>query len=96
MKTIRSLFTLVTLQLFTCLSLRYVQQVTFPGSKIVQPFLTTKPTGEGIGAGLLLSYKIIAKGHEGNLQVETEKDEYAEFIISMPLRNLVVAEQAAV
>jgi len=52
--------------------------------KIYQPFFTTKPTGEGTGLGLSLSYDIITKGHGGNLKVETEEGEGSEFIIQLP------------
>jgi len=52
--------------------------------KIYQPFFTTKPTGEGTGLGLSLSYDIITKGHGGNLKVETEEGEGSEFIILLP------------
>ncbi|QNH60475.1 sensor histidine kinase [Hymenobacter sediminicola] len=52
--------------------------------KIFQPFFTTKPTGEGTGLGLSLSYDIITKGHGGTLSVETQEGEYTEFIISLP------------
>lgn len=54
--------------------------------KIYQPFFTTKPTGEGTGLGLSLSYDIITKGHNGELRVDTEEGEYARFVISLPLR----------
>lgn len=53
--------------------------------KIFQPFFTTKPTGEGTGLGLSMSYDIITKGHGGELKVETKEGEYAEFIIILPL-----------
>jgi signal transduction histidine kinase len=51
--------------------------------KIFQPFFTTKPTGQGTGLGLSLSYDII-KAHGGELKVETKENEYAEFMISLP------------
>jgi signal transduction histidine kinase len=53
--------------------------------KIFQPFFTTKPTGEGTGLGLSLSYDIITKGHGGELKVETKEDEGSEFIILLPI-----------
>jgi signal transduction histidine kinase len=51
--------------------------------KIFQPFFTTKPTGQGTGLGLSLSYDII-KAHGGELMVETKEGEGAEFIIELP------------
>lgn len=54
--------------------------------KIFQPFFTTKPTGEGTGLGLSLSYDIITKGHGGELLVETRKGEGTEFIIQIPIK----------
>jgi two-component system, NtrC family, sensor kinase len=52
--------------------------------KIFQPFFTTKPTGEGTGLGLSLSYDIV-KAHGGELKVETKEGEGTEFIIHLPL-----------
>ncbi|MBD0278967.1 MAG: histidine kinase, partial [Flavisolibacter sp.] len=52
--------------------------------KIFQPFFTTKPTGEGTGLGLSLSYDIITKGHGGELTVDTKEGEYAEFVVRLP------------
>lgn len=52
--------------------------------KIYQPFFTTKPTGQGTGLGLSMSYDIITKGHAGELKVETEEGDYAKFIITIP------------
>ncbi len=51
--------------------------------KIFQPFFTTKPTGQGTGLGLSLSYDII-KAHGGELKVETKEGEGSEFIINLP------------
>ncbi len=51
--------------------------------KIFQPFFTTKPTGQGTGLGLSLSYDTV-KAHGGELRVETKEGEGSEFIISLP------------
>ncbi len=51
--------------------------------KIFQPFFTTKPTGQGTGLGLSLSYDIV-KAHGGVLSVETEEGEGSEFVIQLP------------
>ncbi|CAN5634391.1 hypothetical protein BH10BAC3_BH10BAC3_27550 [soil metagenome] len=51
--------------------------------KIFQPFFTTKPTGEGTGLGLSLSYDII-KAHGGDIKVETKEGEGSEFTIALP------------
>jgi signal transduction histidine kinase len=51
--------------------------------KIFQPFFTTKPTGEGTGLGLSLSYDIITKGHGGELKVESEEGEGSSFVINI-------------
>jgi len=48
--------------------------------KIFQPFFTTKPTGQGTGLGLSLSYDIV-KAHGGEIKVETKEGDGAEFII---------------
>jgi two-component system NtrC family sensor kinase len=54
-------------------------------AKIFHPFFTTKPTGEGTGLGLSLSYDIISKAHGGALTVESQLGNFTEFIISLPL-----------
>jgi len=58
--------------------------------KIFQPFFTTKPTGQGTGLGLSLSYDIV-KAHGGELKVQTppagragKEGEGSEFIIQLP------------
>jgi signal transduction histidine kinase len=50
--------------------------------KIFQPFFTTKPTGQGTGLGLSLSYDII-KAHGGEIKVDTKEGEGSEFIIQL-------------
>ncbi len=52
--------------------------------KIFQPFFTTKPTGQGTGLGLSLSYDIV-KAHGGEIKVETKEGEGSEFIILLPV-----------
>jgi signal transduction histidine kinase len=51
--------------------------------KIFQPFFTTKPTGQGTGLGLSLSYDII-KAHGGEIKVETKEGEGTTFVIQLP------------
>jgi signal transduction histidine kinase len=49
-------------------------------NKIFHPFFTTKPTGQGTGLGLSLSYDII-KAHGGEIKVESKEGEGAKFLI---------------
>ena len=55
--------------------------------KIFQPFFTTKPTGQGTGLGLSMSYDIVTKGHGGELKAESPLDGGnggTAFIITIP------------
>ena len=52
--------------------------------KIFQPFFTTKPTGQGTGLGLSLSYDII-KAHGGDIKVVSKEGEGSEFVVQIPL-----------
>ena len=52
--------------------------------KIFQPFFTTKPTGQGTGLGLSLSYDIV-KAHGGELKVKTTENVGTEFTIILPV-----------
>jgi signal transduction histidine kinase len=53
--------------------------------KIFQPFFTTKPTGQGTGLGLSLSYDIV-KAHGGEIKVNTKENEGTEFTIALPIK----------
>ena len=55
--------------------------------KIFQPFFTTKPTGQGTGLGLSLSYDIV-KAHGGEIKVESKEGEGSVFSIILPLQIL--------
>jgi len=57
--------------------------------KIFQPFFTTKPTGQGTGLGLSLSYDIVTKGHGGTLVAVNNAGEGATFLLQLPLNNQV-------
>ena len=52
--------------------------------KIFQPFFTTKPTGQGTGLGLSLSYDIV-KAHGGTLNVQSIPGEFTHFVITLPI-----------
>lgn len=52
--------------------------------EVFTPFFSTKPTGEGTGLGLSLSYNIVVQGHQGKLEVQSELEQYTEFIIRLP------------
>ncbi|MCE7064697.1 sensor histidine kinase [Dyadobacter sp. CY326] len=54
-------------------------------AKIFQPFFTTKPTGQGTGLGLSMSYDIITNAHGGTLDVDTVPGERTEFKITIPI-----------
>jgi signal transduction histidine kinase len=53
--------------------------------KIFQPFFTTKPTGQGTGLGLSLSYDIITKGHGGQMTAESREGEGTIVRVTLPL-----------
>ena len=53
--------------------------------KIMQTFFTTKPTGEGTGLGLSLSYDIVVKVHGGSIVINSVEGEGSEFIINISI-----------
>jgi two-component system NtrC family sensor kinase len=53
--------------------------------KVMQPFFTTKPTGEGTGLGLSLSYDIVRKGHGGDIKIDSKEGEGSEFMVTLPI-----------
>lgn len=55
-------------------------------ARILEPFFTTKPTGLGTGLGLYLCYEIIKK-HYGEISIDSEVNQYTEFMITIP-KNL--------
>lgn len=61
--------------------------------KIFNPFFTTKPTGEGTGLGLSMSYDIIVKQHGGTIDLATKPGDFTEFIVTLPrtMREQAVA-----
>ena len=61
--------------------------------KVFDPFFTTKPTGEASGVGLYLSREII-QNHGGDISVRSVKDEYTEFIITLPKRKSALGEHS--
>ena len=55
-------------------------------SKVMKPFFTTKPAGEGTGLGLHVCFNII-KQHNGHLEIESEPGEYTRVTISLPIEK---------
>jgi signal transduction histidine kinase len=69
---------------FTAIWLSFLQGLL---DKIFQPFFSTKPTGQGTGLGLSLSYDIV-KAHGGEIKVETKEEEGTIFTIVIPSKEI--------
>jgi len=54
--------------------------------KIMEPFFTTKPPGEGTGLGLSMASDIMIY-HNGDLSVESEPGEWARIILKLPIHE---------
>jgi signal transduction histidine kinase len=84
----KPMVTVITKRLISKIELRFVDNGNgIPQAaidKVFQPFFTTKPTGEGTGLGLSLSYDII-KAHGGELKVESKEGEGSIFSIVLPV-----------
>jgi len=55
--------------------------------KIFNPFFTTKPSGQGTGLGLSMSFDIVTQIHKGKLEVKSSEGEFTEFIITIPIKQ---------
>jgi len=62
--------------------------------KLFQPFFTTKPTGEGTGLSLSISYDIVTQQHGGSIEVESEVGEYTDFTLRLPRRRRAASASA--
>lgn len=58
-------------------------------STIFDPFVTSKPPGEGTGLGLSLAYDILVNGHGGSIEVASEPQQYTEFTLRLPIKGTV-------
>ena len=56
--------------------------------RIFEPFYTTKEVGKGTGLGLSVSYMIITNNHKGSVEVISEPDQGARFIVRLPLQRI--------
>ena len=61
---------------------------------LLTPFFTTKPTGEGIGLGLSLSYEIVVQQHRGTIRVHSREGEHTELVVTLPRRLARIARIA--
>jgi two-component system, NtrC family, sensor kinase len=59
--------------------------------RLFDPFFTTKPVGKGTGMGLSISYQIVTERHGGTLQCCSAEGQGTEFVITIPLRQLLVS-----
>lgn len=58
-------------------------------STIFDPFVTSKPPGEGTGLGLSLAYDILVNGHGGSIEVDSEPQQSTTFTLRLPIKGTV-------
>ena len=63
--------------------------------KLFQPFFTTKPTGEGTGLSLSISWDIVTQQHGGTIEVDSRVGEFTEFTIHLPRARQATTTEAA-
>ena len=61
--------------------------------RLFDPFFTTKPVGQGTGMGLSISYQIVTEKHNGTLECQSEPGAGAEFVITLPIRQVEPVER---
>ncbi|MBK9940959.1 MAG: response regulator [Kouleothrix sp.] len=58
--------------------------------RLFEPFVTTRPVGQGVGMGLAIAYAIVGQ-HNGIILVGSEPDCGATFRIALPVQRQVIA-----
>ena len=63
--------------------------------KLFQPFVTTKPAGEGTGLRLSIAWDIVTQQHGGSIAMDAAPGGFTEFTIRLPRTHLAPAEAAS-